>query len=98
MRPVFGSREGLAVFRAGLVGFQMRYKGSNWDAAGQKVRKWSILRARIRCGAVGRLCLRSFVIDSMGLSLRVLEGDLMAAVIGSINVDGGKGGTDVSGR
>jgi hypothetical protein len=98
MRPVFGSREGLAVFRAGLVGFQMRYKGSNWDAAGQKFRKWSILRARIRCGAVGRLCVRSFVIDSMGLSLRVLEGDLMAAVIGSINVDGGKGGTDVSGR
>jgi hypothetical protein len=26
----------------------------------------------------------------MGLSLRVLEGDLMAAVIGSINVDGRK--------
>jgi hypothetical protein len=26
----------------------------------------------------------------MGLSLRVLEGDLVAAVIGSINVDGRK--------
>jgi hypothetical protein len=48
--------------------------------------------------SVVRSFVRGFVIDSMGLSLRVLEGDLVAAVIGSINVDGGKGGTDVSGR
>jgi len=59
-------------------------------AAGQEFRKWSIWRARIRYGAVGRSFVRGFVIDSMGLSLRVLEGDLMAAVIGSINVDGRK--------
>ncbi len=30
---------------------------------------------------------RSVLIDSMGLSRGVLEGDLMAAMIGSINVD-----------
>jgi hypothetical protein len=33
--------------------------------------------------------VRSILIDSMGLFLRVLEGDLMAAMSGSINVDGG---------
>jgi hypothetical protein len=60
------------VFRAGFLGFQMRYKGPDWgigvrfSSRQECVEMESILRVLVRAVA-------QFVIDSMGLFLAVFS-------------------------
>jgi hypothetical protein len=57
------------VFRAGFLGFQMRYQGLKLgDPAGRSIDR-SLFSGRV----VGTGCRSSVVIDSMGLFLKVFS-------------------------
>lgn len=72
------------MFRAGFLGFQMRYQGLKLgDPAGRSIDR-SLFSGRVRWDWSSVVCRYRF---DGPFSESVLEGDLMAAVIGSIKED-----------
>jgi hypothetical protein len=75
----------LAVFRAGFLGFQMRYQGLKLgDPAGRSIDRSLFSGRVVRWDWSSVVCRYRF---DGPFSESVLEGDLMAAVIGSIKED-----------